>query len=144
MAAHSKEELKEWKDRMEYRKKKLRKANRMYGKTFVDSIVDRLAVVDSAADEAKFWRERLDDVHCVCSRPLNEPASGTKSERMQWLFELTTRRPLLQVGLIHSEFKPYFAIASVKHSATLGAAETKVTQSELSSAQEWSHPDWQW
>ena len=41
--AHSQEELKEWKERFEYRQKKIQKAAKMYGKSFVDTLLDKLA-----------------------------------------------------------------------------------------------------
>ena len=41
--AHSLEELKEWKDRFEYRQKKIQRAAKLYGKSFVDTLLDKLA-----------------------------------------------------------------------------------------------------
>jgi len=41
--AHSTEELREWKDRFEYRQKKAQKAAKMYGKSFADMILEKIA-----------------------------------------------------------------------------------------------------
>ena len=41
--AHSQEELKEWKERFEYRQKKIQRAAKLYGKSFVDTLLDKLA-----------------------------------------------------------------------------------------------------
>ena len=41
--AHSSEELKEWKERFDYRQKKIQRAAKLYGKTFVDTLLDKLS-----------------------------------------------------------------------------------------------------
>ena len=41
--AHSAEELKEWKERFEYRQKKIQRAAKLYGKSFTDQLLDKLA-----------------------------------------------------------------------------------------------------
>jgi len=41
--AHSSEELREWKERFEYRQKKAQKAAKMYGKSFADMILEKIA-----------------------------------------------------------------------------------------------------
>jgi hypothetical protein len=41
--AHSAEELREWKDRFEFRQKKAHKAAKMYGKSFADVVLEKLS-----------------------------------------------------------------------------------------------------
>jgi hypothetical protein len=41
--AHVAEELKEWKERFEYRQKKIQRAAKLYGKSFTDQLLDKLA-----------------------------------------------------------------------------------------------------
>jgi hypothetical protein len=41
--AHSSEELREWKDRFEFRQKKAQKAAKLYGKSFADTVLDKLS-----------------------------------------------------------------------------------------------------
>lgn len=48
--AHNKEELKEWKERFEYRKNKAQKAAKLYGKSFVDVVLDKLSAAKSQID----------------------------------------------------------------------------------------------
>ena len=45
--AHSSEELKEWKERFDYRQKKIQRAAKLYGKSFVDTLLDKLASSNS-------------------------------------------------------------------------------------------------
>lgn len=57
--AHSKEELKEWRDRLEYRLKRAQKAAKLVGKTFTDTVLDKLGKASSPENvsaAAFIWR----------------------------------------------------------------------------------------
>ena len=41
--AHSNEELREWKERFEFRQRKAQKAAKMYGKSFADVVLEKLS-----------------------------------------------------------------------------------------------------
>ncbi len=55
MEAHSREELKEWKERFEYRQKKAQKAAKLYGKSFVDIVLDKLAAAKNPLQVSQSW-----------------------------------------------------------------------------------------
>ena len=168
--AHSGYELKEWRERYDYRRKKLQKANKIFGKTFVDALQDKLTL---PKDEPKVLRHAIEGISCVSLIPLEMTARG-KRERIVWTFEIVTKKvpgeigyvPLwftfissehaalkencydsLQVlhniGLRDAELRPYFSLEYVKHLSSISdSVRTTVKTFEMvdESAQEWAHP----
>ncbi len=52
--AHSAEELREWKDRFEFRQKKAHKAAKMYGKSFADVVLEKLSAAKNKESVRSF------------------------------------------------------------------------------------------
>jgi hypothetical protein len=54
--AHSAEELREWKDRFEFRQKKAHKAAKMYGKSFADVVLEKLSAAKNKESVRSFLK----------------------------------------------------------------------------------------
>ena len=137
--AHSGYELKEWRERYDYRRKKLQKANKIFGKTFVDALQDKLSL---PKDEPKVLRHAIEGISCVSLIPLEMTARG-KNERIVWTFEIVTKKVLHNIGLRDAELRPYFSLEYVKHLSSISdSVKTNVKTFEMGdeSAQEWAHP----
>ena len=91
--AHSGYELKEWRERHDYRRKKLQKASKIFGKTFVDALQDKLTL---PKDEPKVLRHAIEGISCVSLIPLEMTARG-KNERIVWTFEIVTKKVMCRV-----------------------------------------------
>ena len=94
--AHSGYELKEWRERYDYRRKKLQKANKIFGKTFVDALQDKLTL---PKDEHKVLRHAIEGISCVSLIPL-EVTSRIKNERFVWTFEIVTKKVLMLMNYV--------------------------------------------
>ena len=52
--AHSQEELREWKERFEYRQKKAQKAAKLYGKSFAELVLEKISAAKNK-DAVRIW-----------------------------------------------------------------------------------------
>ena len=110
--AHSLEELKEWKDRFEYRQKKIQRAAKLYGKSFVDTLLDKLA---SSNHPEKMLLTKMDKIECKVSGDKEIKLNNKGSEHC-WKFTISTKSKsvLRNVGLMNDESRQYFSLSSIK------------------------------
>ncbi|TRY67479.1 hypothetical protein TCAL_05962 [Tigriopus californicus] len=146
VAAHSKEELREWKERFDYRQKKALKATRLYGKSFVETVIEKWS---SAQNPRSILANRLDDIECSCDRDLSTQVES-KQSKVMWTFRLVSKGPkvLRSIGLLIDVTRGQFSLMSIKHlkakvkdgsgvDSTLRTYYDKTTADE---SEEWSLP----
>ncbi len=111
--AHTEEELKEWKERFEFRKSKAQRAAKLFGKTFVDVVLEKLG---AAKQVDRVVQPRIVGISCSCPGELDVQVS--KNEELSWVFELKAGPHLLQdVGLLNDANRRHFSLEYVKHLA---------------------------
>ena len=152
--AHSYEELKEWKERFEYRQKKLQRAAKLYGKSFVDTLLDKLA---SSNHPEKMLLTKIDKIDCNVSGE-KEIKLNNKGSEHNWKFTLSTKSKLVlrNVALMNDESRQYFSLSSIKQCGritnqpetdcevspkTEDIIQTDSLDSSQGQQQEWAHPD---
>lgn len=146
VAAHSKEELREWKERFEYRQKKAWKATRLYGKSFVETVIEKWS---SAKNPGTILANRVDDVTCSCDRDLNTQVQS-KQSKVMWTFRLISKGPkaLRSIGLLIDVTRGQFSLMSVKHlkgriedgSGIESTLRTYYDKTNVDESEEWSLP----
>lgn len=112
MDAHGNEELKEWKERLEYRKTRLQRAREkeLYGKSYTEQILEKWV---SASNPDKVMRERLDFVEDSCSSDLVTTVAS-KTSKCEWVFTLKSRKALKAVAMLQDAHRNHFVLAEVK------------------------------
>lgn len=149
------EELNEWKERFEYRKKKLQRARdkELYGKSYTEQLLERWV---QAPSPDKVMRERVEGVEDSCSHDLVTTISSKVSKR-EWSFVLKTKRPLKAVALLQDAHRNHFVLKQICPGEPRGGASggtgkkmggsgggtgsgSKAAEVELSSEQEWIAP----
>ncbi len=152
--AHTGEELEEWKERFEYRKERAQRAAKLFGKSFVDTVLDKLSSAKGQIE--KVVQSKFVGIACECSSHLDVQISR-KKEELAWVFELRAGPHLLQdVGLLNDTNRRHFSLEYIKHLAlerstgndgVAGVPATTVRTFSLprdgdcsDNAQEWSHP----
>ncbi|XP_055529882.1 probable helicase with zinc finger domain isoform X2 [Wyeomyia smithii] len=143
--AHGIDELNEWKERFEYRKKKLQRARdkELYGKSYTEQLLERWV---QAPSPDKIMKEKIDGVEESCSQDLVTTVSSKVSKR-EWTFVLKTRKLLKAVALLQDAHRNHFLIKQIfpgepRSGSTckkLGqaVAVNKVVEADLTSDQEW-------
>ncbi|XP_058833823.1 probable helicase with zinc finger domain [Topomyia yanbarensis] len=143
--AHGIDELNEWKERFEYRKKKLQRARdkELYGKSYTEQLLERWV---QAPSPDKVMKEKIEGVEESCSQDLVTTVSSKVSKR-EWTFVLKTRRLLRAVALLQDAHRNHFLIKQIfpgeprsgSVCKKLGQTITvnKVVEAELTSDQEW-------
>ena len=145
--AHNEEELAEWKERFEYRKARAQRATKLFGKSFVEVVLDKLAAAKGQVE--RVVTPRIVGIACDCSNRLDVQVSR-KNEALAWVFEIRAGPHLLQdVGLLNDANRRHFSLDYVKHSAAdRGSSDSSLRTFSLpredgdggGNAQEWSHP----
>lgn len=108
--AHSAEELEEWKDRFEQRKKLHENSlKQQQGKSYTEELLERL---HQSTNPEKIMREKLDAVEVTCSNDLNLTVSSKTCKR-EWIFVLKTTKLLKAVALLQDEHRSHFGIKHV-------------------------------
>ncbi|XP_040566759.1 probable helicase with zinc finger domain [Lepeophtheirus salmonis] len=134
--AHSKEELLEWKDRFDFRQKKAFKANKILGKTFVDTVIEKL---NNSSNPNALLRSSIDGTTCQVDTDLNISISN-KVKNVEWVFYIHSSKIVRHVALLSDENRIHFSIASVKHQGVSDTKEVLKTYN-TDSSQEWIHPE---
>eukprot|EP00095_Tigriopus_kingsejongensis_P007852 maker-scaffold62_size438377-snap-gene-2.15 protein:Tk07852 transcript:maker-scaffold62_size438377-snap-gene-2.15-mRNA-1 annotation:"helicase with zinc finger protein domain" len=113
VAGHSKEELREWKERFEYRQKKALKATKMYGKSFVETVIEKWS---SAKNPSMILANKLDGLECSCDRNLNQTVES-KPSKVTWTFQLSSssQKSLRNFGFLIDVTRGQFSLKSIKH-----------------------------
>lgn len=109
--AHGVDELNEWKERFEYRKKKLQRARdkELYGKSYTEQLLERWV---QAPSPEKVMREKVEGVEDSCSHDLVTTISSKVSKR-EWSFVLKTKRYLKAVALLQDAHRNHFVLKQV-------------------------------
>lgn len=109
--AHGPDELAEWRERFEYRRMRLQRAQEteLYGKSYTEQLLERWL---GAPSPERVMRERLDYVQDSCSSDL-VTAVSSKTSRSEWTFVLRTRRQLRAVALLQDAHRNHFSITNV-------------------------------
>ncbi len=144
--AHSEDELKEWRERFEYRKSKAQEASRLCGRTFVEIVLDKLAAVEYRHD--RIFQQNIVGIACSNSGLLDLQASKKgASSGLSWVFEVRAGSHLLQdVGLMNDSNRRHFSLDYVKHVEEGGGVKSIRTfnaggsDKSANNVQEWSHP----
>lgn len=143
--AHGTDELNEWKERFQYRTKKLERARdkELYGKSYTEQLLERWV---QAPSPDKVMKEKIDGVEESCSQDLVTTVSSKVSKR-EWTFVLKTRRLLKAVALLQDAHRNHFIIKQIfpgePRSGSVGkkmgqtVAGNRVVEAELMSDQEW-------
>uniref|UniRef100_A0A182TCJ0 C3H1-type domain-containing protein n=1 Tax=Anopheles maculatus TaxID=74869 RepID=A0A182TCJ0_9DIPT len=154
--AHGVDELNEWKERFEYRKKKLQRARdkELYGKSYTEQLLERWV---QAPSPEKVMRERVEGVEDSCSHDLVTTISSKVSKR-EWSFVLKSKRYLKAVALLQDAHRNHFVLKQVcpgeprtagsGNNSGSGAKKSLInvgksgpsTEVELNSEQEWIAP----
>lgn len=134
--AHGVDELNEWKERLEYRKKRLQRAREteLYGKTYTEQLLEKWY---SASSPEKVMKEKIEGVDESCSSELVTTVSSKTSKR-EWVFMLRTKKPIKAVALMQDLHRNHFVIKQILPAdvrAKKGGKEV-----ELTSDQEWVAP----
>lgn len=140
--AHGMDELNEWKDRFEYRKRKIQRARdkELYGKSYTEQLLEKWV---QAPSPDKIMKENLDDVEETCTNDLVTTISSKVSKR-DWTFVLKTKRLLKAVALLEDAHRNHFVIKQVLPAEPRvpnkkgGHTNNKVIEAELTSDQEWT------
>lgn len=146
--AHGTDELNEWKERFEYRKKKLQRARdkELYGKSYTEQLLERWVLAPSPD---KVMKEKIEGVEESFSQDLVTTVSSKVSKR-EWTFVLKTRKLLKAVALLQDAHRNHFTIKQIfpgePRSGSIGkklsqtTVGNKVVEAELTSDQEWVAP----
>lgn len=126
------DELIEWKDRLEYRKMRVKRAceKELYGKSYTEQLLEKWV---NAPSPDRIMSERIDGVEETISNDLVTTVSSKASKR-DWTFVLKTKRPLHAVALLQDAHRNHFVIAKV---LVDNVKAEQPTEAELSSDQEW-------
>ena len=133
--------MNEWKERFEYRKRKLQRARdkELYGKSYTEQLLDKWV---QAPSPDKVMKEKIDIVEETCSNELVTTVSSKVSKR-DWTFVFKTKSQLKAVALLQDAHRNHFTIKQVypaepRPSNKKGVQSgNKIFEAELSSDQEW-------
>lgn len=141
--AHCLDELREWKDRFDYRQKRAQRAQKMYGKSFGDILLDKLA---SAKNQDTILKTQLDGVECKCDGDLNVTVSSKASQHV-WIFQLASNNKIMKnIALMNDTNRLQFSLAYIKHvGEDKNEEEPKLLKTfsidPEDHVQEWVHPE---
>lgn len=113
--AHSDDELGEWRERLEYRKARVKKAQEKYIEGYQEYAEELLRRYSEAKDpEAgqKVMTENLPGLKLTCKQQLKRTVTG-KDTKLHWEFELHTITPLQRLVLLHDAFRGHFELRRV-------------------------------
>lgn len=143
--AHGSEELNEWKERLEYRKMRLQRAceKELYGKSYTEQILEKWV---TAPSPDKIMKEKIDGVDDSCIPIELVTTVSSKVSKRDWTFVFKTRYHLKAVALLQDAHRNHFLLKQVipaeQRSSRRGQASSnsKATEAELTSDQEWVVP----
>ncbi|CAH1794723.1 unnamed protein product [Owenia fusiformis] len=131
--AHSDSELKEWKERFEYRKEKMEAAKQLeFGEaSYVEKLYNKWL---ESPNPTEVMTDALEGVHVHVNTDLVVTTSSKRFNN-SWTFTVTSRQSVHKVALLDDTNRSYFSIASV----TVGPKKSQRAQKVSENCQEWTN-----
>ncbi|XP_038069639.1 probable helicase with zinc finger domain [Patiria miniata] len=135
-AAHSEDELGEWRERYRYREMKLKRARekQLHGISYAEQLLEKWMTSPMPLSVVS---EAIEDVKVTVNSDLNVSVTS-KSSVHSWIFTLHTKpsKHLHRVALLYDIHRPHFYLASV----SVGDAKRQLSQELTENCQEWTNP----
>lgn len=116
--AHSEDELAEWRERLQYRRERLRKAQQKHLEGYQEYAKDLLDRYSEAKDPMAMQRvmtETMKGLRLTCKQQLKCTVT-CKETALVWEFELCTITPLQRLVLLHDTYRSHFELRRVEKS----------------------------
>ncbi|KAH6943679.1 hypothetical protein HPB50_025601 [Hyalomma asiaticum] len=116
--AHSEDELVEWRERLQYRRERLRKAQQKHlegYQEYAKDLLDRYAEAKDPMAMQRVMTETMKGLRLTCKQQLKCTVTS-KETALVWEFELCTITPLQRLVLLHDTYRSHFELRRVEKS----------------------------